>query len=118
MKRLFTILFAAMLAGQAWAAQNNYDFSATCSSGQTLYYKKTSENTVQITYPSNDYYDPYYHFTKPKGILDIPQTVNDNGATYSVTSIGEDAFYECSELASIEISNSVISIGSGAFYGC
>ena len=36
----------------------------------------------------------------------------------SVTSIGEQAFYECDSLASVTIRNSVTSIGSGAFYGC
>ena len=36
----------------------------------------------------------------------------------SVTSIGEDAFYDCSGLTSITIPNSVISIGKSAFFGC
>ncbi len=36
----------------------------------------------------------------------------------SVTSIGEMAFYNCSSLTSVTIPNSVTSIGSGAFYNC
>ena len=36
----------------------------------------------------------------------------------SVTSIGEDAFYECTGLTSVEIPNSVTSIGSEAFRRC
>ena len=48
----------------------------------------------------------------------IPPTVTYNGTTYSVTSIGDWAFYECSHLTSIEIPNSVTSIGSSAFYNC
>lgn len=36
----------------------------------------------------------------------------------SVTSIGNSAFYGCSDLTSLTIPNSVTSIGSSAFYGC
>ena len=48
----------------------------------------------------------------------IPETVVHNGATYSVTSIGDMAFYYCQGLRSIEIPNSVTSIGGYAFYYC
>ena len=36
----------------------------------------------------------------------------------SVTNIGNDAFYSCSDLASVTIANSVTSIGEYAFYSC
>ncbi len=36
----------------------------------------------------------------------------------SVTSIGEDAFYNCKSLTSVTIPDSVTSIGEWAFYGC
>ena len=44
----------------------------------------------------------------------IEKVVIENG----VTSIGENAFYDCSPLTSVTIPNSVTSIGDGAFRGC
>ena len=82
MKRLFTILFATMLAGQAWAATISvFDFSAVCSSGQTLYYKITSDSTVTVTYPYQNNNNCYYN-TQPAGDLEIPNTVTYNEVDY------------------------------------
>ena len=52
------------------------------------------------------------------GAIKIPGTVSYNNVTYSVTSIGAEAFYYCNALTSITIPNSVTSIGAEAFYGC
>ena len=52
------------------------------------------------------------------GNVAIPKCVVYNGCTYSVTSVGNYAFYGCSGLASITIPNSVTSIGVCSFYGC
>ena len=77
-----------------------YDFQ----SGD-LYYNITGENTVEVTY--GDY--------STLATATIPSTVIYNGTIYSVTSIGYEAFYECSSLTSITIPNSVTSIGDEAF---
>ncbi len=50
--------------------------------------------------------------------IEIPNTIQINGTTYNVTSIGKYAFRNCSLLESIEIPNNVTSIGESAFYGC
>ena len=53
------------------------------------------------------------------GSLVIPETVEYNGSTYSVTSIGGSAFGGCSGFTgSLTIGNSVTSIGYAAFGGC
>ena len=54
----------------------------------------------------------------PTGTLNIPATVTINGTKYSVTSIGDDAFFYCTDLQSVTIPNSVTTIGDDAFAGC
>lgn len=57
--------------------------------------------------------------SKTTGELIIPETVTYNGNTYSVTTIGNSAFYGCSGFTgSLIIPNSVTSIDSYAFRGC
>ena len=52
------------------------------------------------------------------GDIIIPEKVNYCGVEYTITSIGERAFSDCSSLTSITIPNSVTSIGDDAFIGC
>ena len=55
---------------------------------------------------------------KYSGEIVIPESVEHEGATYSVTSIGSLAFRYCYGLTLVTIPNSVESIGSSAFEGC
>ena len=79
-----------------------------------IYYNITSSTTVAVTYKGTSYREYSNEYT---GDVTIPESVNYNGKTYSVTSIGGGAFSECSGLTSINIPNSVTSIGGSAFYG-
>lgn len=48
----------------------------------------------------------------------IPSTLESNGKTYEVTSIGKRAFANCNLLTSITLPNNIITIGTGAFFNC
>ena len=74
-------------------------------------YSVNDDNTTVTVagYPSGN---------EPTGDLTIPESVTFRGCPYPVTSIGDEAFDECSGLTSVTITNSVTSIGDGAFRGC
>ena len=48
----------------------------------------------------------------------IPASVTKGGVSFTVTSLGEQCFYDCSSLKSITIPSSVKSLGNGCFGGC
>ncbi|MBP5375130.1 MAG: leucine-rich repeat domain-containing protein [Bacteroidaceae bacterium] len=56
--------------------------------------------------------------TSPTGAVDIPASVKHDGVDYAVTSIGENAFTNCSGMTSVTIPSSVTNIEDGAFEGC
>ncbi|MCI6645489.1 MAG: leucine-rich repeat domain-containing protein [Bacteroidales bacterium] len=111
LSRLIVMVAICMLSFHAMA----YDFSYTYQE-TTLYYTITSDNAVEVTYYSSDNYFQNNNYVS--GAVVIPSSVTNNGTTYSVTSIGEEAFAECSGLTSVTIPNSVTSIGNSAFSGC
>ena len=52
------------------------------------------------------------------GALEIPVTVYHQGTNYSVTSIAEGAFQNCTGLSSVILPESITKIGANAFNGC
>ena len=52
------------------------------------------------------------------GSITIPSAIIYSGKSFSVASIGDNAFYRCSSLTSITIPEGVTSIGEYAFNGC
>ena len=74
-----------------------------------IYYNLISKgNVAEVTKGDNLY----------TGDITIPSSINVNEVEYSVTIIGDEAFYGCSGLTSITIPNSVTSIGDKAFMYC
>ena len=71
-------------------------------------YYNFSGTEAEVTYASNKYL----------GNVTIPESVTYKGTTYSVTSIGYEAFYNCSGLTSVTIPEGVTSISYSAFSGC
>ena len=101
MKKLVTLLLTLVATTALWA----YDFEV-----DGIYYNILTDKTneVEVTHGA-------YHYS---GSVTIPATVTYNGTTYSVTSIGDEAFHNCSYLTSVTIGNSVTSIGDDAFKSC
>ena len=71
-------------------------------------YYDISGTTATVTSGDNKY----------SGDIVIPESITFENSKYSVTSIGDKAFSECSGLTSVTIPNSVTSIGNYAFFYC
>ncbi len=115
MKKLILSFVAAMAVALLWSA------SAYATVGDThtvdgITYKVLTESgstgTVQV---GNDTLAIAQNTT---GSITIPSTVTNGGITYTVTSIGDDAFSYCAGLTSVTIPSSVTSIGNSAFFAC
>ena len=79
-----------------------------------LYYNLSKNQTAEVTYEFSGTSSNYQGLTT----ANIPSSVTYSGTTYSVTSIGNNAFDRCSSLISVTIPNSVTSIGSYALSRC
>ncbi len=98
----FIMLIAMALTLCATNKAEAYDFSAVNADGKTIYYNISGTSNVMVVFNGIGEYT---------GIINIPSTVTYNGTTYSVTKIGTNAFYGCSDLTSVTIPNSDTSIG-------
>ena len=97
-------MVVAMLCASISASAYTYDFKS-----DGLSFKILSEEDRSVAVVHAD-----YHLEN----IDIPRKVINKSKTYTVTSIGDKAFYDCSSLTSVTIPNSVTSIGDGAFKEC
>ena len=81
----------------------NYDFVYN-----GIYYNITGPNTAEVTFKDNNY-------NSYSGAVNVPSTVMHNGTTYTVTAVGQAAFYKCTELTSVTLPNTLTALGYGAF---
>ena len=113
MKKLLLMLLGALFALPAFAADGD-DFQFTYE-GQTLTYTVISEADKTVRTKEGSYEDPGNSIT---GDLILPEKVQYNGSEYTLTEIGNWAFYQCDGLTSVVIPNSVTTIGEWAFAKC
>ena len=99
-------VFVAMLCTLISASA--YDFEV-----DGIYYNISSEANKEVSVTFKEKYRASY-----SGVVNIPASVSYNGDTYSVTTIGDYAFEDCSNLHSVTIPNSVTTIKELAFYKC
>ena len=111
-KILFTILIS-MIGTNAFAA----DIAVENADGVIIYYNYINDaQELEVTHSSN--FSPYLSNYDYSSNLVIPEEVTFMERTRKVTSIGKDAFHNCSGLTSVTIPNSVTSIGQQAFENC
>jgi len=122
MKRFLPATLLVLLLGVAGMTKSYaFDFSAVCSTGQTLYYNITDAtyHIVTLTYPGTSTSSPWpTSYDKPTGNVVLPNSVVYEGTTYVVKHIGQYAFYGCSEMTEINIPTGITTIGARAFWVC
>ena len=109
MKQIYILLIALLISLSA-----NAEKSGTC--GPNLRWYLTNDGVLTISGKGEmyDYSDDNRELWDEYDKYDIERIIIGDG----VTTIGEDAFSECSELASVTIPNSVTTIGEDAFVDC
>lgn len=105
-----TLVFITHLYAVAYP--NDYDFEWD---GLVYNVLSNKDRTVEVTCIHSESPDNRIYVS---GDIEVPEKVPYNSNTYTVISIGMDAFNCCDNLISVTIPNTVTSIGVDAFCGC
>ena len=112
-KMIALLLAAAAFSIAGWS----YDFTVKNSDGVRLYYRITSaalgNRTVEVAPDGN-----YATIEFIEKDVRIPSTVTNNGRKYTVTGVGDSAFFCQSKIPSIVLPNTITYIGRRAFFYC
>ncbi len=109
------ILLSMLMSMVSTKASADSNIKVANADGVIITYYWGMNNELCVTWPGNYMYDKNIKYS---GNIVIPESVEYEGVSYPVTTIGEAAFNNCSELESITIPNSVKTIGKSAFMGC
>lgn len=107
------------------SAANWYHFRSVSPSGHNLCYRIKSNSTVEVAHSDSvTGYHPYTTYNNSSyrndliGEVIIPDTVSYNNKVYTVTCIGDRAFWRCHKMTSVTLPSSVERIEAGAFDSC
>ena len=106
MKQFYIKQLLALFLLLCGTVANAYEFAQG-----GIYYTRLSDTEVYVTYGDTPY----------SGKITIPETVTNStgdGASYTVTAIGERAFANCTGLTCISIPKTVTTVNNGSFNGC
>ena len=107
MKKFYFSLVAMMMV----AFSNTISAESFTYEGLVYNVVTSVANAVEVTKPTGGY-------TNLSGDLVIPRNVVNNGKTYSVISIAKQTFAHCTGITSVTFPETLTSIGVSAFFDC
>ena len=96
--------------------QSNADWSEFTRTTHITFISNNLE--YKLLYTSPNQAEIIGYTTAPTGVLNIPATVSHKGKDYTIITIAEEVFSECSGLTELVFSESLRTIGAHAFHYC